>query len=71
VSEESRRFYEIQNRFGRMVNMITTRSDVFKIQVTVQTGTIDDTNGDGILNYRDDREFSVTSEKKASTVYER
>ncbi|HIA48342.1 MAG TPA: lamin tail domain-containing protein [Candidatus Hydrogenedentes bacterium] len=71
MSEETRRFYEIRNRFGRMVNMITTRSDVFKIQVTVQTGTIDDVNGDGILNYRDDREFSVTSEKKASTVYER
>lgn len=70
-NEESPRFQEIQNRFSRMANMITTRSDVFKIYVTVQTGYVDDLNGDGILNYRDDTEFTVTSEQKATTIYER
>ena len=71
ANEESRRFHELQHRFGRMVNMISTRSDVFKIQVTVQTGYVTDVNNDGLANYRDDAEFTVTSEKKASTIYER
>ncbi len=46
-------------RFSRMQNLITTRSDVFEILVTVQAGYGTDTNGDGRINYRDDREFTV------------
>ena len=70
-NEEAPRFQEIQERFSRMANMITTRSDVFKIYVTVQTGYVSDINNDGILNYRDDNEFTVTSEQRATTIYER
>ncbi len=64
-------FNESAFRFSRMQNLITTRSDVFEIIVTVQAGYGTDTNGDGRINYRDDREFTATAEKSARTVYER
>jgi len=64
-------FRESAYRFSRMQNLISTRSDVFEIQVTVQAGYGTDTNGDGRINYRDDREFTATAEKSARTVYER
>ena len=70
-NEEQPRFEETHERFRRIANMITTRSDVFEIRVTVQTGFVNDTNGDGIFNYRDDREFTVTAEKDARVIYER
>ena len=58
-------------RYRRMANMITTRSDVFEIRVTVQAGYGVDANGDGYINYRSDDEFVTTAETKARTVYER
>ena len=64
-------FEEGAYRFRRMQNLITTRSDVFEILVTVQAGYGTDTNGDGRINYRDDGEFTATAEKSARTVYER
>ncbi|MBI5091242.1 MAG: hypothetical protein HZB26_02230 [Candidatus Hydrogenedentes bacterium] len=65
------RFDEMQLRFGRMANLITTRSDVFEIIVTAQSGFLSntDTNGDGRIDYRND--FVVTAEKKVRTIYER
>jgi len=68
------RFAETHARFSAMQNLITTRSDVFQIIVTVQSGYTEDTDGDGIINYRitgDGAEFIVQSEQKASMVYER
>lgn len=62
---------EAAYRFKRMQNLITTRSDVFEILVTVQTGYGVDANGDGRVNWRDDNEFTVTAEKTTRTVYER
>ena len=64
-------FEESAYRFSRMQNLITTRSDVFEILVTVQSGYGTDTNGDGRINYRDEQEFTATAEKSARTVYER
>ena len=62
-------------RLERMQNLITVRSDVFEILVTVQAGYGVDVNGDGIINYReqgvDDPEFVVTAERTARTIYER
>jgi len=58
-------------RFGRLANQITTRSDVFEIIVTVQSGYGTDENGDGVINYRSNDEFVITAEKKTRTVYER
>ena len=65
------KYNELLERFPRLANMVTTRSDVFEIIVTVQAGFVRDENGDGMLNYRDDTEFSSLSEKKLRTVYER
>jgi hypothetical protein len=65
------RFNEIEWRFSRAANLITTRSDVFEILVTVQAGYGIDANGDGRINWRSNDEFIVTAEKKARTVYER
>ena len=62
---------EIGTRFGKMSNLITTRSDVFEILVTVQAGYAVDANGDGQINWRSNDEFIVTAEKKARSVYER
>ena len=70
-NEETPRFLESSERFSRLVNMITTRSDVFKIQVLVETGYVTDANDDGFLNYRDNAEFTTTSEARASVIYER
>lgn len=70
-NEETPRFLESYERFSRMVNMITTRSDVFKIQVLVETGYVTDVDQDGFLNYRDNAEFTTTSEARASVIYER
>jgi len=42
------RFEEILERFSRMSNMLTTRSDVFEIIATVQAGTAADNNADGV-----------------------
>ena len=68
---EPLRFDENYNRFRRIANMITTRSDVFEIRVTVQSGTGTDANGDRRINWRDDREFTALATKRARTVYER
>lgn len=65
------RLEEINWRFAKMANLITTRSDVFEIIVTVQAGYGVDENGDGRINYRRNDEFVVTAEKKTRTVYER
>lgn len=58
-------------RLARMANQITTRSDIFEIIVTVQAGTGDDVDGDGIINYRSPEEFTVTSQRQTRTIYER
>ncbi|HIJ64954.1 MAG TPA: hypothetical protein HPP77_03305, partial [Candidatus Hydrogenedentes bacterium] len=71
LADEIARFDEKAWRFSRISNLITTRSDVFEILVTGQTGYGVDENGDGIINYRDDNEFVVTAEKKTRTIYER
>lgn len=62
---------EVTFRYSRMAELITTRSDVFEIIVTVQTGYGVDADSNGQINYRNDAEFIVTSEKKTRTVYER
>jgi hypothetical protein len=62
---------EIGTRFGKMANLITTRSDVFEILVTVQAGYGVDANRDGQINWRSNDEFVVTAEKTTRTVYER
>ena len=66
-----RRFEEIDNRLGRMANLITTRSDVFEILVTVQAGNATDVNGDNRIDYRDVNEFSVMAESQGRVIYER
>ncbi|MCX5769213.1 MAG: hypothetical protein NTZ09_02900 [Candidatus Hydrogenedentes bacterium] len=58
-------------RLSRSANLMTTRSDIFEILVTVQAGTGEDLDGDGVINYRSDDEFTRTSERKTRTVYER
>jgi hypothetical protein len=65
------RFDEIDRRFGRMANLITTRSDVFEILVTVQAGNGADSNGDNRINYRDSSEFTVSAESQGRVIYER
>ena len=77
VAAEEARVEEILWRYGRIANLLTTRSDVFEITVTAQAGYGADVTGgpdgraDGIINWRDPEEFLVTAEKKARTVYER
>lgn len=70
-SDLADRLDEVSWRFARLANLITTRSDVFEILVTVQAGYGVDASGDGRLNWRDNNEFIVTAEKKSRTVYER
>jgi hypothetical protein len=65
------RFDEIDRRFGRMANLITTRSDVFEILVTVQAGEGTDVNGDNRIDYRETSEFTVTAESQGRVIYER
>ena len=68
---EEFRFNELLWRYQHMGNMVTTRSDVFEIIVTAQTGHISNTdeNGDGRIDYRND--FIVMGETKTRQVYER
>ncbi|HOJ34862.1 MAG TPA: hypothetical protein PKY35_13105 [Candidatus Hydrogenedentes bacterium] len=58
-------------RFSRMMNLITTRSDLFEIYALGQSGFVSnrDLNGDGRIDFRND--FVVTGESKLRTVYER
>jgi hypothetical protein len=65
------RFDELAWRYSRMANLITTRSDVFEILVTAQTGYLSshDENGDGRIDFRND--FVIRGEKKSRTIYER
>ena len=65
------RFIEMQARMSLLANFVTTRSDVFEIIVTAQPGYVADNNGDGVLNWRDDREFVPTGEVKRRVIYER
>ncbi len=65
------RFNDIYQRFRRMANMVTTRSDLFRIKATVQSGYGIDLNNDGFINYRDDDEFVATAESRVTSVYER
>jgi len=58
-------------RFGKMQNLITVKGEVFEILVTVQSGYGTDADGDGRINWRDDREFTSMAEKTARTIYER
>ena len=71
LNEDSLNWDESYERFKRLANLITTRASVFEIKVRVQTGYVLDENGDGIENYRDNNEFTVTGEKDARAVYER
>ena len=64
-------FDEHSDRYGRLANTVTTRSDVFEIIVTVQSGYGVDSNADGRINFRNDTEFVFNAEKKVRTVYER
>jgi len=65
-----KRYDEILERFRRMNNMITTRSDVFEIIATVQSGSMSDLNQDGIYDYRGD-EFFPQAERRARMIYDR
>ncbi len=58
-------------RFGKMQNLITVKGEVFEILVTAQSGYGTDVDGDGRINWRDDREFTPMAEKTARTIYER
>jgi hypothetical protein len=69
VPEE--RAVEILERFGKLGPSITTRSDVFEILVTVQSGYGIDADGDGRYNYRDNNEFITNAETRSRMVYER
>lgn len=62
-------FLERIGRYGRLSNLITTRSDVFEITVLGQTGYVVDQDGDGKANYR--TEFEALGEKKYRVVYNR
>ena len=64
------RFEEILERFGSMSNLTTTRSDVFEIIATVQSGSVVDGNTDGVFDYRGD-EFFPTNETRARIIYDR
>jgi hypothetical protein len=70
-SEPSKRFEEIRARFGRIGNLVTVRSDIFEILMTVESGYGVDRNSDGFINYRDPNEFVTTGASKASATYER
>ena len=70
-SDPAKRFDEIQARFDRLSNLVTTRSDVFKVTMTVESGYGVDRNGDGFINYRSGDEFVTTARTKASAIYER
>jgi len=63
------RFDQVQERFRRMANLLTTRSDIFEIIVTAQSGYGLDLDNDGFINYRSDDEFVTTAESKVRTVY--
>jgi hypothetical protein len=65
------RFAKVYDRFRRIANLITTRSDIFEVLVTVQSGYGRDMNQDGKINYRSPEEFIVTGETKSRMVYER
>jgi hypothetical protein len=67
----SKRFDEVFERFRRMGNSLTVRSDVYEIIMTVEAGYGVDRDGDGVLNYRDPNEFNTTAATKASAIYER
>lgn len=67
---DQRRYDEAIERFSRMANMITVRSDVFQVVATVQAGYGMDYNGDGFFDYRG-QEFVTTAETKSRMVYER
>ncbi|MBX3180253.1 MAG: hypothetical protein KF886_23125 [Candidatus Hydrogenedentes bacterium] len=67
----AKRFDEVRARFARLGNLVTTRSDVYKIIMTVEAGYGVDRNNDGFINYRDPNEFVTTARTKASAVYER
>lgn len=74
LSNESlrwRRFDEVQARLRRFGNLVSTRSDVFQVIMTVEAGYGVDKNGDGFINYRDRDEFVTTAATKASATYER
>ncbi|HDP35951.1 MAG TPA: hypothetical protein ENN29_12675 [Candidatus Hydrogenedentes bacterium] len=64
------RYAEILERFKRLSNLTTTRSDVFEIIVTVQSGSVADDNNDGVLDYRGDEFFPMT-ETRARVIYDR
>ena len=70
-NDAEQRFNETEQRFRRMANSITVRSDVFEIVATVQSGYCIDTNGDGRLNYRSPDEFVTTAETQTRVIYER
>ncbi len=70
-SDPSKRFDETYERFRRLGNLVTTRSDVYEIIMTVESGYGIDRNEDGIVNYRDPDEFVTTSATKATAIYER
>ena len=77
LQDDAPRVEEVTWRFSQAANLLTTRSDVFEILVTVQAGYGIDVEGDpaggadGRIDYRSSTEFIVTSEKKTRTIYER
>jgi hypothetical protein len=70
-ADPARRFDEVQARLRAMGNLITVRSDVFEIIMTVEAGYGIDQNKDGFINYRDRNEFVTTAATKATATYER
>ncbi|NLN93262.1 MAG: lamin tail domain-containing protein [Candidatus Hydrogenedens sp.] len=64
-----RRHDEIVQRFSQMANLVTTRSNVFEIIATVQVGSVIDSDGDGVLDYRGD-EFFPQAEARGRVIYD-
>ncbi|HOQ89384.1 MAG TPA: hypothetical protein PLX03_04540, partial [Candidatus Hydrogenedentes bacterium] len=63
---------EIIRRYSGLAQLITLRSDVFEILAVAQSGSAQDLNGDGYLDYASTGEgFQVTAESKGRMVYER
>jgi len=63
------RYDDIVRRFSQMSNLITTRSDVFEIIATVQSGSAyPDENG--LVDYRGDG-FFPQAEQRARVIYDR
>jgi hypothetical protein len=77
---QQRLFDEMARRHEAIANLVSTRSDVFEIIITAQSGylsneAIADDNGDGVINSLDQidivNDFVTEGEKRIRVIYER